>query len=242
MIPVCSWTQTGDISKAFHYLDNAAKKGYSGLSYIKTDKKLLALHNDSRWQDLIDKITANHLKKNPSFNPRLPMLLEEVFHRESKYRIILDSIVKAGGWEAPQARIFADSVRHTDSINLNIVQKIIEEYGWPGTEIVGNIGNVALFLVIQHSDIKIQKKFFPLMQEAAKENKLERSHLTILEDRIRMKEGKRQIYGSQFTWNEKEKKYNFHPIENRKNVNKRRREVGLEPIESYAEKNGIIYP
>ena len=237
----CSWAQAGNANKAFYYLTNAAHKGYSNLSHIKMDKDLLLLHSDARWQGLVELITANYLKKNPSYNVQVANQLEEVFHRENKYRVILDSVVKANGWESSQAKIFSDSVRYTDSINLKIVQQIIEEHGWLGVETVGTIGNVALFMVIQHSGIEIQKRYFPLMEKAAKEDKLEKSHLALLEDRIRMKEGKKQIYGSQLKWNEKKKINEFYPIEDEKNVNIRRQEVGLEPIESYAKKFGINY-
>jgi hypothetical protein len=55
------------------------------------------------------------------------------------------------------------------------------------------------------------------------------------------KQGKKQIYGSQLKTNEKTGKYEFYPIEDEPNVNKRRVAIGLEPLEEYAKRFGLDY-
>ena len=56
-----------------------------------------------------------------------------------------------------------------------------------------------------------------------------------------MRNKKNQIYGSQATWDKTISKMKIYPIENVKNVNERRKIIGLEPIEEYAKKNGYIF-
>jgi hypothetical protein len=69
-----------------------------------------------------------------------------------------------------------------------------------------------------------------LLTQAASENEAPRWQLAMMEDRIRMYEGKPQRYGTQF---QPDKNGAFVPytIENPENVNDRRRAVGLNTLE-----------
>ena len=78
------------------------------------------------------------------------------------------------------------------------------------------------------------------MQEAVKKGKAQPQDLALLEDRILTNQGKEQIYGSQVRTNE-EGKFEFFPIRDEPNVNKRRASVGLPPLEEYAKYFGITY-
>ncbi|MEO6540026.1 MAG: DUF6624 domain-containing protein, partial [Ferruginibacter sp.] len=53
-------------------------------------------------------------------------------------------------------------------------------------------------------------------------------------------QGKEQIYGSQVKMNDAGK-YEFFPIKDERNVNKRRASVGLQPLEEYAKYFDIEY-
>jgi hypothetical protein len=56
-----------------------------------------------------------------------------------------------------------------------------------------------------------------------------------------MREGKKQIYGSQLTRNNMTGKYELWPVEDEENLDKRRASVGLEPIAKYLERIGVTY-
>jgi len=126
-----------------------------------------------------------------------------------------------------------------DAANLIKVKEIIDKYGWLGADVIGEQGNATLFLVIQHSDIKTQEKYLPMMKEAVKNKKASASELALLIDRIEVRNGRPQIYGSQIS--EKDGKYTIDPIVDEINVNKRRAEVGLEPLEEYVKYWDIKY-
>jgi hypothetical protein len=55
-----------------------------------------------------------------------------------------------------------------------------------------------------------------------------------------MRQGKKQIYGSQVVFS-KTGEPEFYPIDDEKNVNIRRKKVGMQPIEEYAKYFGIDY-
>lgn len=96
-----------------------------------------------------------------------------------------------------------------------------------------------MFLVIQHADLAMQIKYLPMMKEAVKKGDVPKSELALLEDRIRIAQGKKQIYGSQIGRNPQTGKYFVKPIIEPEKVNNRRAKVGLQPIEKYVKHWGI---
>ncbi len=79
------------------------------------------------------------------------------------------------------------------------------------------------------------------MREAVSNGKAVPQYLAMLEDRVLVRQGKKQTYGSQLETDNKTQKYIFSPIDDELNVNKRRASVGLSPIEEYAKMMGVEY-
>ena len=57
--------------------------------------------------------------------------------------------------------------------------------------------------------------------------------MALLEDRVALRQGKKQIYGSQIGVDPDTGEHYVQPLEDPDNVDKRRAEVGLEPIANY---------
>lgn len=131
-------------------------------------------------------------------------------------------------------------IRCIDSINLIQIENIIQKYGWLGKNVVGESANRTLFLVIQHAELPVQEKYLPLLQKSVAAGESSQIDLAYLEDRILMRQGKKQRYGTQVIFNEMGEQV-FHPIEDEKNVNIRRQQVGMGPLEEYATHFGINY-
>lgn len=132
-------------------------------------------------------------------------------------------------------------VQYIDSTNLVQVESLISKYGWLGKSFVGGLGNQACFLVIQHADSATQVKYLPLLQKSVEMGESNAPDLALLQDRVLMRQGKKQIYGSQVVRDEQTGGWKFYDIEDEKNVNARRARVGLQPIEEYANFFGIDY-
>jgi hypothetical protein len=147
-------------------------------------------------------------------------------------------------WDRDQkTRTGADSaafMSYIDSCLQVEVEMLIAKYGWMGKSLVGDRGNQAMFLVIQHADLAMQEKYFPLMQQSVDEGESRASEVAMLQDRILMRKGKNQIYGSQVVYSKTGEQI-FYPIEDEKNINIRRAKVGMQPIEEYAKYFGIDY-
>lgn len=134
----------------------------------------------------------------------------------------------------------AEFIIYIDSCNLAQVERMIQEHGWMGRSVIGGRGNYTLWLVVQHADLETQEKYFPLMKKSVEEGESRAVDLAYLEDRILMRKGKKQIYGTQVVPDENGNQI-FFPIVDEKNVNNRRTRVGMETIEEYAKYFGIEY-
>jgi hypothetical protein len=122
-----------------------------------------------------------------------------------------------------------------DAENTARMKAIIKQHGWPGPELVGEDGTEAAFLLVQHADHEFQKQALPLVRKAYRAHKLQGQDYALLLDRVLIGDGKPQVYGTQAKpfdqWQGHEPA--LEPIADEKNVDKRRREVGLFPLAEY---------
>src|SRR4030095_12048662 len=95
-------------------------------------------------------------------------------------------------------------------------------------------------LVVQHADSATQVKYLPIIQQSVEQGESSASDFAMLYDRVLMRQGKKQIYGSQVVFDQQGNKV-FYPIENEKNVNIRRAKARLQPIEEYAKNFSMDY-
>jgi hypothetical protein len=238
----CAWVLAGNADSAFFQLNRIATKGnFSDYAQLTTDKDLAGLYPDKRWQPLVELVRLNRDRTEPVSNRPLADQLDSIHSEDQKYRNMVGDIEKQYGYNSKEMQNLWKTINEKDSINLIKVTSILDKFGWLGPNIVGSAGNITLFLVIQHSNQKIQEKYLPMMREAVKNGSAQASALALLEDRVALGQGKKQIYGSQIHRDEQTGKYFVAPIEDEANVNIRRAAVGLEPLEHYAKQWNIDY-
>jgi len=120
--------------------------------------------------------------------------------------------------------------------NAEILNEIIDSIGYPTIDKVGNEGSEAAWLVIQHSIGKpeFMKKCAKLLENAVNKNKANPRNLAYLTDRIAVFEGKPQLYGTQFDWNENGE-ISPQYFDDLTKVNQRRKSIGLNTLEEQTE-------
>lgn len=235
----CSWALSGDTTQSIKYLTLAAEKGWKNLDHIKRDKDLSSLYSVAGWNQILEQVQANLDEYEKDFNKPLKEKLEKIHVRDQTLRQLYQDAEAKFGRESEQMNYFWELVSEQDSLNELEVINIIEEHGWVGTSVVGGKANMTLWLVIQHAPIETQEKYLPMLRESVKKGESSGSHLALLEDRIQMRNGKPQIYGSQITTDEETGKHIVYEIKDPEYVNQRRKEVGLGPIEDYVKRWGI---
>lgn len=229
----CSWAMAGNVDSAFSNLFIIVEKtGFSNYAHFINDTDLDAIRTDKRYDLLVNIIKANKEKKEANLNKPLVKILDTIMMTDQKYRVAMDKIEKEHGRESKEWKENIEQIVYYDSVNVIKVTAILDKYGWLGADEVGSEGNQALFLVIQHADIEVQQKYLPVMREAVKNKKANSSALALLEDRVALRMGGKQIYGSQIERDE-EGKFHVSALEDPENVDKRRAEVGLPPLSEY---------
>jgi len=230
----CSWALAGFPDSAFYQLyRTATKANYANYRQICTDPALTSLHNDKRWEPILEIIKQNQDKAEASLNKPLVHQLDSIYLEDQKYRKQIDEIEKKFGLDSKEMKTQWKIINEKDSSNVIKISAILDKYGWLGAEVIGGWGNNILFLVIQHSDIATQEKYLPMLRDAVKNGKASGSNLALLEDRVALRQGKHQIYGSQIGRDTETQLYYVSPLEDPDNVDKRRAAVGLNPIADY---------
>ena len=167
------------------------------------------------------------------FDKELVAILDTIYDEDQNYRLKLGDIEKEFGRDSEEMKAHWEMIHDKDEDNLIKITKILDTRGWLGPDIIGEQGNLTLFLVIQHADIDTQIKYMPMIREAVKNGNAKPDQLALLEDRIAMRQGKKQVYGSQVMVDPETGEYYVSPIEDPENVDKRRAEVGLQPMSEY---------
>ena len=124
-----------------------------------------------------------------------------------------------------------------DKRNTRKLKKIVAQHGWPDIKLVGKKASDNAWLLVQHADhdLRWQKKCLKLITNKHKQGLVNPQNVAYLTDRILMHEGKYLLYGTQF-YKTKKGIFKEKPIADRKNLEKRRKEVGLETFVSYKKK------
>jgi TonB family protein len=175
-----------------------------------------------------------------SYNQRLITQLAEIAKTDQQYRNVpVNAAGKKYGWDSPQVNELMQKQSLLDIANLAKVEKIIEQYGYPGKTLVGERYMFTAFIVIQHNDHEVQVKYLPLLTEAANTGELNWSSLALMIDRVKTGNGQKQVYGSQL--HDHNNIRQLYPIEDEANVNVRRAKIGLAPLEDYLKTFNIVY-
>ena len=186
-------------------------------------------------------ITHNMAFGQNRINDSLIYQLQIIEHDDQDPRMWIDSITKLYANDSLmlmiKLRLNGGVIRHNDSVNVKKVTSMIDKYGWLGPVEIGDDGCQTLFIVIQHADLQTQEKYLPVMKAAVNAGKATKSRLASLEDRILLRKGQKQIYGSQVFLNIKTNEAYVLPLEDPYNLDIRRASVGLEPMANYIEDN-----
>jgi tetratricopeptide (TPR) repeat protein len=237
----CSAALLKEEKKAFEWLNLAIDNDYDNITHLKNDGDLESLHNKKEWEKTIAKLQKKLDIIEADYDKPLQKELLEIYADDQGIRKDFMKVFKEKGSGNKSVDSIGKIMIYKDSLNLIKVSKIIDEKGWVSKAVVGSQANQTLFLVLQHGNLKSQQKYLPIMREAVKKGNANPSSLALLEDRVALREGRKQIYGSQISTNSITKKSFVSPLEDPDNVDKRRAEVGLGPLADYIKNWGLTW-
>lgn len=235
------WALIGNKDSAFKQLFILIGARYQKYNDIVLNTDLTPLHKDKRWTEFLSGIKNNRIKYNPQLDLALTESLDAILQNDQRYRQAFMEIEITHGQSSNEMKELKKIMAANDSINSMKVQTILNSQGWPAADIAGPESGTAIFLVIQHSDLKTQEKLLPHVKDAVKTKKIPSSYLALLEDRMAIDKGKKQKYGSQ-VGRDSSGNYYLEPLEDPKGVDLRRAEIGLGPLADYLKQWHIEWP
>ena len=118
--------------------------------------------------------------------------------------------------------------KHLESLKL-----IVKTIGWPTIQQVGAKASHMAWSIVQHADfdLNFQKMVLDVLRKAS-EGQIMTSEIPFLTDRILLNEGKKQLYGTQYEFDQ-QGNIIPRPIDSVTKVDERRGEYGLIPFNEY---------
>ncbi len=114
--------------------------------------------------------------------------------------------------------------------------EILDDYeSWPGWRLVGREGAAAAWLVAQAAidDVGLERRCLEMLEVAVAFGDADPVHLAYLADRVRMNDGRDQLYGSQFVLS-RDGELEPWPVDDPAAVDVRRARLGLPPFAVHA--------
>ncbi|GHA78402.1 DUF6624 domain-containing protein [Pontibacter akesuensis] len=155
-------------------------------------------------------------------------IAERIINLKNEDLALRDKLIKNG----QLSEGYNEEMEKLHNSNAEILNEIINTIGYPTLDKVGKEASEAAWLVIQHSigQPGFMRKCVKLLESAVSENKANPRSLAYLTDRIAVYEGRPQLYGTQFDWDENGE-LSPRPYDDLANVNQRRKSVGLNTLE-----------
>ena len=170
-----------------------------------------------------------------------PPELDEALRSELLERVARDQAVRSrdfGSMTTEERQQFAVEAISVDRENTAWLKALVDRIGWPTSALVGDDGAHAAWLLVQHADHdpKFQERCLPLLREAAERGEGSLVSVAYLTDRVRVKQGLPQLYGTQYDVvvdANGEMQYQPPLVEDPAHLDDRRRAVGLPPWREY---------
>lgn len=134
-----------------------------------------------------------------------------------------------------------------DSINQIYAFKFLDKYGYPEYSEDGKKLCEGIFYILQHSNQENMKKYIDELKEAAFKGEASLTHYALMQDRILMNDGIKQIYGSQLSPRKDENGHITNiffvwPIQNTATVDSLRKKMGFKSsVTEYAKQMNAEY-
>jgi hypothetical protein len=224
------------------------KTGLGVLHDLGKEEKLISILNKQNDEVLSDLCKSDLISKNSSYYGFCKDVdVNEVLYPELQNEIIkmyVDDQAVRGNimneviekYHLQEYLITNSDGVTVDSKNRERLKEIFKDYGFPTRTMTGKDAIHGIFLMIQHSDgdKEWQKSQLSNIEKAVKEGDMDGQSYAYLYDRIKINNGEKQLYGTQFS--------NVDPVNNTvtlaetEDIDKldlRRMEVGMMPIEMY---------
>ncbi len=116
-----------------------------------------------------------------------------------------------------------------DAESLVFLEGYLGEHGWPRISVHGEEVDHGLWLLLQHASVELQAAWLPVLEQRYAEGETNPRNYAMLYDRVMLRSGRPQRYGSQYTC--VEGSFQMYQTEGIENVDARRLAMGMNTVE-----------
>ena len=198
-----------------------------------------------RWSAIVFVITligCNGIQENKNHSiekPQQEVIKEITATIDSLYQVdqsIQMEIMEAGqNGESERLEALFNQELEIFERHIPILKDIYNQIGYPGIDLIGEEGSGQFFTLVQHADADVAFQA-AMLEELTKElhkGNVNPKDYAFLTDRVSIAQNNYQIYGTQVQYNTTHAQAFPRALKDSLEVNKRRKEIGLEPIEYY---------
>ena len=205
------------------------------------DPDFLNLRTDKRWNsfedELISKIELKY--KTKIIDKEYAKKLWKMRALDQAYYFQIHLAERKIGKNTTVVNTLWKVKNNINKENLENLEKLIRQKGFPKKSLVGNNAAQAAFLIIQHADLQTQKKYASIIEDLCKKKEADSQSFAYLYDRIEVSENRPQKYGTQVKYNKEKKQYEVYPLIDKEKVDFWRNDIGLTPLSDYLSGYGI---
>ena len=107
----------------------------------------------------------NELVDNCKNNDDVRKLLEYIFELDQLSLKNEREVALKYGLDSEECNSSHNETMRLNSEYVQVIKKIIDKYGWLNKSEIGLIANQTLWVIVQHSDLKTQQEFYPLIEK-----------------------------------------------------------------------------
>ena len=165
--------------------------------------------------------------------PEVRAELLKMVEKDQAIRDTLQAAFQKYEGEVPDSIMFglAMNMNSVDGKNAERIEEMFEDHGFPSAEMVGKQGVDAAFLLLQHAPLKLQEAYYDDVKAAYETGELDGQSYALLTDRIRVRNGEKQLYGTQTDIINGD--VVVAPVADSLNLDARRDSLGLPPMDEY---------
>ncbi len=204
------------------------------------DPDFFNLITDKRWAQLFDRLSKTYFTDHPGYNKKKVYQLSIMQIRDQAWYKAVKVAEKKYGKTSVEAKNIWKKKDYLNQLNIDLLYQMSPNGEFPDSKEIGYDKFETLFLIIQHADLKTQEKFLPEIKKLSERNELSKESFALLSDRVLVREGKMQLFGTQVKTDSTGKSI-VCPILNEMNVNTRRKEYGMSTLEDYLIHFNISY-
>ncbi len=166
----------------------------------------------------------------------MPDLAQKITYLSDKYEGIRNQKNEMLLKFQPNSREIKDlDARLADQMKINYAaaKKMLDANGFPDYDMVGEPVTHKFWMMVQQMDAypEFQMQVLRNMAGAVEQDKADKLDFAYLTDRVLLNQNKPQHYGTQVYYDEAEKTYKPHPVDNLARTNERRVVLGLPALD-----------